>query len=292
MTKEFSRFTPSAWTRRLIVSIVVGSAAAAVTANVALQERLPREALAEPVPAVVPLPPARPSCRTRPSGAMARPVAASAVSAGPFRALGRQGARRRCRYCGRAASHVLKLVPRVRGRHARSREPSELVSKGWRAPQCTGWMPCTNRRIRRTTMHRTPRRQRNGASSSDALFASLYHELHRLARREAARAGRRRRRSARPRCCTRPISTWPSATRGVSRTAARFIAYAARAMRGAHHRLRARAGRRRSAAADSTSPRSTPRSPRPVAEAESWREIGDALDELAPSTPRSPSSWT
>jgi hypothetical protein len=31
--------------------------------------------------------------------------------------------------------------------------------------------------------------QRSGASPSDALFASLYNELHRLARREAARAG-------------------------------------------------------------------------------------------------------
>jgi len=55
MTRELSRFTPSAWTRRLIVSVLVGSAAAAVTANVALHERLPGEALAEPALAVAPV---------------------------------------------------------------------------------------------------------------------------------------------------------------------------------------------------------------------------------------------
>lgn len=54
MTRNFSRFTPSAWTRRLIVTIVVGSAAAAVAANVAFHERLHRETVAEPAPRIVP----------------------------------------------------------------------------------------------------------------------------------------------------------------------------------------------------------------------------------------------
>ena len=54
MTNESSPFTSSAWTRRLIVSIVVGSAAAAVTANVAFHERRPVEAVVEPAPMGVP----------------------------------------------------------------------------------------------------------------------------------------------------------------------------------------------------------------------------------------------
>jgi hypothetical protein len=54
MTRNFPRFTPSAWTRRLIVTIVVGSAAAAVAANVAFHERLSRETVAGPAPMVVP----------------------------------------------------------------------------------------------------------------------------------------------------------------------------------------------------------------------------------------------
>ena len=71
------------------------------------------------------------------------------------------------------------------------------------------------------------------ASSSRA----LYDELHRLARREL-RPALRVRPSARRRCCTRPISTWPAATRSAFPDRARFIAYAARAMRGADHRPR------------------------------------------------------
>ena len=51
MSNESSKSPSPAWTRRLIVSIVIGSAAAAVAANVALQERGAREAAGERVPA-------------------------------------------------------------------------------------------------------------------------------------------------------------------------------------------------------------------------------------------------
>jgi hypothetical protein len=47
MTNESSPFISSAWTRQLIISVVVGSAAAAVTANVAFHERRPVEAVIE-----------------------------------------------------------------------------------------------------------------------------------------------------------------------------------------------------------------------------------------------------
>ena len=50
MSNESSPFASSAWTRRLIVSIVVGSAAAAVAANVAFHERRPVEAVVERAP--------------------------------------------------------------------------------------------------------------------------------------------------------------------------------------------------------------------------------------------------
>ena len=121
--------------------------------------------------------------------------------------------------------------------------------------------------------------QRNGSSSSDALFASLYHELHRLARREAARAG--------PGAIVSATTLLHEAYLDMSRRDAlafpdrgRFLAYAARAMRNVViDRARAGAAQKRGGGLDITS--IDTQVAEDIAEPEMLSEIGAALDELA-----------
>jgi RNA polymerase sigma factor (TIGR02999 family) len=119
-----------------------------------------------------------------------------------------------------------------------------------------------------------------GASApSDALFTSLYGELHRLARREAARAG--------PGAVLSPTTLLHEAYLDMSQRhalafpdRARFLAYAARAMRTVViDRARAGAARKRGGDLDFTS--LDTQAAEAVAEPASLSEIGSALEELA-----------
>ena len=122
-------------------------------------------------------------------------------------------------------------------------------------------------------------RQRNGASSSDALFASLYNELHRLARREAARAG--------PGAVVSATTLLHEAYLDMAQRDAlafpdrgHFLAYAARAMRTVViDRARAGAAQKRGGGLDITS--IDTQIAEDIAEPEMLSEIGAALDELA-----------
>ena len=121
--------------------------------------------------------------------------------------------------------------------------------------------------------------QTDGASSSDALFASLYHELHRLARREAARAG--------PGAVVSATTLLHEAYLDMAQRDAlafpdrgRFLAYAARAMRNVViDRARAGAAQKRGGGLDITS--IDTQVAEDIAEPELLSEIGAALDELA-----------
>ena len=129
-------------------------------------------------------------------------------------------------------------------------------------------------------MHRTPSGRRSGAGSSDALFASLYNELHRLARREAARAGPGAV-AQRDHAVARGLSRHGPARRaGLPRP--RPIPRLCGAG-DANGRDRSRARRRGAEARrrSSTSLRSTRRPRRTSPSAEMLSEIGEALDELA-----------
>ena len=122
-------------------------------------------------------------------------------------------------------------------------------------------------------------RQRNGASSSDALFASLYNELHRLARREVARAG--------PGAVVSATTLLHEAYLDMAQRDAlafpdrgHFLAYAARAMRTVViDRARAGAAQKRGGGLDITS--IDTQIAEDIAEPEMLSEIGAALDELA-----------
>ena len=116
-------------------------------------------------------------------------------------------------------------------------------------------------------------------TSSDVLFASLYDELRRLARREAARSG--------DAAMVSPTTLLHEAYldmagRGalVFPDQARFLAYAARAMRNlAIDRARARGAQKRGGRFDITS--LDTQTADQVAEPASLVEVGDALDALA-----------
>ncbi len=119
-----------------------------------------------------------------------------------------------------------------------------------------------------------------GASgSSDALFATLYSELHRLARREAARAG--------PGAVLSPTTLLHEAYLDMAQRAAlefadrgHFLAYAARAMRTVViDRARAGAAQKRGGGLDITS--LDTQTAEAVAEPTLLSDIGAALDELA-----------
>jgi RNA polymerase sigma factor (TIGR02999 family) len=118
-----------------------------------------------------------------------------------------------------------------------------------------------------------------GAGPSDALFASLYSELHRLARREAARAG--------PGSVLSATTLLHEAYLDMAQRDAlafadrgRFLAYAARAMRTVViDRARAGAAQKRGGGLDITS--IDTQIAETVAEPEVLSEIGAALDELA-----------
>jgi len=117
------------------------------------------------------------------------------------------------------------------------------------------------------------------AGSSDALFAMLYGELHRLARREAARAG--------PGAAVSATTLLHEAYLDMSQRdaltfpdRARFFAYAARAMRSVViDRARAGAAQKRGGGLDITS--LDTQTAEQVAEPMTLSEIGGALDELA-----------
>jgi RNA polymerase sigma factor (TIGR02999 family) len=114
---------------------------------------------------------------------------------------------------------------------------------------------------------------------SDVLFTSLYHELHRLARREAARAG--------PGAVLSPTTIIHEAYLDMSQRAAlafpdrgHFLAYAARAMRAVViDRARASGAQKRGGGLDITS-LDTETAER-IAEPGLLSDIGAALDELA-----------
>ena len=122
-------------------------------------------------------------------------------------------------------------------------------------------------------------RERTGAGDSDALFASLYHELHRLARREAARAG--------PGAIVSATTLLHEAYLDMSQRDAlafpdrgRFLAYAARAMRTVViDRARSGAAQKRGGGIDFTS--IDTQAAENIAEPELLADIGMALDELA-----------
>ena len=119
----------------------------------------------------------------------------------------------------------------------------------------------------------------NGVNPSDALFASLYGELHRLARREAARAG--------PGAVVSATTLLHEAYLDMSRRdalafadQAHFLAYAARAMRTVViDRARAGAAQKRGGGLDITS--IDTQVAESIAEPEMLSAIGEALDELA-----------
>ena len=114
---------------------------------------------------------------------------------------------------------------------------------------------------------------------NDALFAALYRDLHRLARREAARAG--------PGAVFSPTTLLHEAYLGIAHRdalafpdRARFLAYAARVMRSVViDRVRASATQKRGGAFDITS--LDTQTAEGVAEPTVLSEIGEALDELA-----------
>jgi RNA polymerase sigma factor (TIGR02999 family) len=120
-------------------------------------------------------------------------------------------------------------------------------------------------------------------SSSDALFATLYDELHRLARREAARAGAGAVVSATTLLheayldmSQRDALAFPDR--------AHFLAYAARAMRNVViDRARASAAQKRGGGLDITS--LDTQTADVVTQPAVLSEIGDALDELAKTEP-------
>jgi RNA polymerase sigma factor (TIGR02999 family) len=122
-------------------------------------------------------------------------------------------------------------------------------------------------------------RQRDVATPSDALFASLYNELHRLARREAARAG--------PGAIVSATTVLHEAYLDMAQRDAlafpdrgRFLAYAARAMRAVViDRVRAGAAQKRGGGLDITS--IDTQIAEHIAEPETLSKIGAALDELA-----------
>ena len=121
--------------------------------------------------------------------------------------------------------------------------------------------------------------QGSGVSPNDALFASLYGELHRLARREAARAG--------PGAVVSATTLLHEAYLDISQRDAlvfpdrgRFLAYAARAMRTVViDRARAGAAQKRGGGLDFTS--IDTQTAENIAEPELLSGIGAALDELA-----------
>ncbi len=118
-----------------------------------------------------------------------------------------------------------------------------------------------------------------GSNPSDALFTSLYHELHRLARREAARAG--------PGAVLSATTIIHEVYLDMSQRdslafpdRARFLAYAARAMRAVViDRARASSAQKRGGALVITS--LDTETAESVAEPGTLAEIGAALDELA-----------
>jgi len=121
--------------------------------------------------------------------------------------------------------------------------------------------------------------QMRAAGPSDALFASLYAELHRLARREAARAG--------PGAVVSATTLLHEAYLDMAQRdalafpdQAHFLAYAARAMRTVViDRARAGAAQKRGGGLDITS--IDTQVAENIAEPEMLAEIGAALDELA-----------
>jgi RNA polymerase sigma factor (TIGR02999 family) len=117
------------------------------------------------------------------------------------------------------------------------------------------------------------------SSASDALFATLYGELHRLARREAARAG--------PGAAVSATTLLHEAYLDMAQRNAlefpdrsRFLAYAARAMRTVViDRARAGSAQKRGGGLDITS--LDTQTAEAVAEPALLSDIGAALDELA-----------
>jgi len=117
------------------------------------------------------------------------------------------------------------------------------------------------------------------AAANDALFATLYRELHRLARREAARAG--------PGAVLSATTLLHEAYLDIAHRdslafpdRAHFLAYAARAMRSVViDRARASATQKRGGGLDITS--LDTQTAEGVAEPAVLSEIGNALDELA-----------
>ena len=122
-----------------------------------------------------------------------------------------------------------------------------------------------------------------GSRRADALFTALYEELHRMARRELAKRGGGvpRRHHAAARCLSRHLGP---RGHGVPRSQPVHGLRLARDAR-ASSTTRA-AGRRRSAAASSRSPRSAPTSPTRCPTPRELTRISDALDELATVDPR------
>jgi len=137
----------------------------------------------------------------------------------------------------------------------------------------------------RASAHDAPRRPAERAGGpSDALFSTLYAELHRLARREAARAG--------PGAVVSATTLLHEAYLDMAQRdalafpdRAHFLAYAARAMRNVViDRARASATQKRGGGLDFTS--LDTQTADAVAEPAVLSEIGSALDELAELEPQ------
>jgi RNA polymerase sigma factor (TIGR02999 family) len=118
----------------------------------------------------------------------------------------------------------------------------------------------------------------HAAAQSDALFAGLYHELHRLARRETLRYG--------PSAPCGATTLLHEAYLDIAQRAGlvfvepgRFLAYAARAMRNlAIDRVRERGAQKRGGGLDITS--LDTQTAEDCAEPDQLARIGSALDEL------------
>jgi len=140
------------------------------------------------------------------------------------------------------------------------------------APRCV-----VTRKMRRMTS--APKSDGSFPGQSDALFDELYHELHRLARREAARFG--------PALGFSPTTLLHEAYLDMSQRAglrfedrAKFFAYAARAMRTlAIDRARQRSRKKRGGGLDITS--LDTQTAEDCAEPETLSQLAEALDQLA-----------
>ena len=260
--------------RRLLVMIVIASAAAAVTAGAVLKEHGAQAAgdshqrpapLSESAPASID---ERPDA-VAPSIDRLLPAAADALKGTPG------GARRNDPIVLRVVLHAVASQrggPAFWGRGPRLLARTMFVMNAVPEPLAAPAAGAADAAP-------APR----SSAPSDALFSTLYSELHRLARREAARAG--------PAAVVSPTTLLHEAYLDMSQRDSlafpdrgSFLAYAARAMRAvAIDRARADGAQKRGGGLDITS--LDTETAENVADPGMLSEIGAALDELAEVAP-------